>query len=307
MNGNPDCRLLSRIALRNYKSIASCDVRPASLSFLVGENGSGKSNFLDALRFVSDALRSSLDHALRDRGGIGEVRRRSHSRPNHFAIRLDFELSASAGWYGFEIAARPGGGFAVRREECDVLGPGTAKAHRYLVKGGEVVECTLDPPPPCASDRLYLVPMAGFEAFRPVYDALSTMGFYNLEPRAIRELQSPDSGELLKRDGSNLASVVRWMQASKPALKTRVEEYLSKVVAGITSVESKTVGPKETLRFHQEIDGARRPWNLYSSSMSDGTLRALGLLVALFHQDIANGSGARPQRRLVGICGFRKV
>ena len=60
-------RLLTRVLLRNYKSIAACDVSPAQLSFLVGPNGSGKSNFLDALRFVADALRFSIDHALRNR------------------------------------------------------------------------------------------------------------------------------------------------------------------------------------------------------------------------------------------------
>ncbi len=62
MNGNGDPRLVTRIALRNYKSIAACDVQLAPLSFLVGPNGSGKSNFLHALRFVAEALRFSLDH-----------------------------------------------------------------------------------------------------------------------------------------------------------------------------------------------------------------------------------------------------
>jgi predicted ATPase len=55
---------MTRIVLRNYKSIAACDVSPAQLCFLVGPNGSGKSNFLDAIRFVADALRFSPDHAL---------------------------------------------------------------------------------------------------------------------------------------------------------------------------------------------------------------------------------------------------
>ena len=74
-----DHRLLTRVVLRNYKSIAACDVSPAQLSFLVGPNGSGKSNFLDALRFVADALRSSLGDALSERGGIGEVLHRSEA------------------------------------------------------------------------------------------------------------------------------------------------------------------------------------------------------------------------------------
>ena len=63
-----------------------------SAMFLVGQNGSGKSNFLDALRLVADSLNSSLDHALRERGGIKDVRRRSGGHPTHFGIRLDFRL-----------------------------------------------------------------------------------------------------------------------------------------------------------------------------------------------------------------------
>jgi len=62
--------LLRRVVLKDYKSIKACNVSLGSLAFLVGPNGSGKSNFLDALRFVADALRTSLDHAMRERGGI---------------------------------------------------------------------------------------------------------------------------------------------------------------------------------------------------------------------------------------------
>ena len=54
---------ITRVSLRNYKSIAACDVQLQSLDFLVGRNGAGKSNFLDSLRFVANALNSSLDHA----------------------------------------------------------------------------------------------------------------------------------------------------------------------------------------------------------------------------------------------------
>ena len=61
---------LTRVILKNYKSIAACDVRFGPLSFLLGPNGAGKSNFLDALRFVTDSLRTSLEHAIRDRGGF---------------------------------------------------------------------------------------------------------------------------------------------------------------------------------------------------------------------------------------------
>ncbi|MCY4452121.1 MAG: AAA family ATPase [Immundisolibacterales bacterium] len=77
ITANNDSRTITRVALRNYKSIATCNVSLAPLTILVGQNGAGKSNFLDALRFTAQALRFSLDHAVRERGGINEVRRRS--------------------------------------------------------------------------------------------------------------------------------------------------------------------------------------------------------------------------------------
>jgi hypothetical protein len=87
-----DPPFLTRVVLHNYKSIAACDVRLGSLTFLVGPNGSGKSNFLDALHFVADALRTTLEHAIRKRGGINEVRYRSANRASYISMRLEFQL-----------------------------------------------------------------------------------------------------------------------------------------------------------------------------------------------------------------------
>ena len=291
-NGAADSRLVTRVRLRNYKSIAACDVRPAPLSFLVGPNGSGKSNFLDALRFVAEGLRFSLEHALRERGGIQEVRRRSGGHPNHFGIRLDLQLPRAEGWYAFQVGAKPRGGYGVQQEECFIAG---AAGHgSYKVVDGAVEASTISNPPACASDRLYLVAMSGFPAFRPVYDALSGMGFYNLNPEAIRDLQAPDPGDLLKRDGGNLASVLSNLDERR---KRAVEEYLAAIAPGVTGVAPRTMGPKVTLDFHQEVRGAQHPWRFPASNMSDGTLRALGVLVALFQGDGGNGTGTT----LVGI------
>jgi predicted ATPase len=45
---------ISRVILRNYKSIRQCDVSLGSITFLVGPNGAGKSNFVEALRFLCE-------------------------------------------------------------------------------------------------------------------------------------------------------------------------------------------------------------------------------------------------------------
>lgn len=135
--------------------------------------------------------------------------------------------------------------------------------------------------------------------FRPVYDGLANMGFYNLVPDRIRELQSSDAGLLLRRDGSNIASVVTRMQRNHPKDKAIIEDYLSRVVPGVLGVDHESVGPMETLAFQQKVAGSALPWRFPASNMSDGTLRALGVLVALFqaNDDADGGAG----QSLVGI------
>jgi predicted ATPase len=293
-----DARLLTRVVLKNYKSIAACDVELASLVFLVGPNGAGKSNFVDALRFVADALRGSLDHALRERGGIKEVRRRSGGHPTHFGMRLEYTLpSGETGHYSFRVGAKARAGYEVQDEELLVhhVDPLTPPS-RFRVRGGRVTS-TAEVPPPAQADRLYLVNAAGLPEFRPVYDAFSRMGFYNLNPDRIREPQKPDQGDLLTRDGSNLASVIDQMEKSAHPAKERIQEYLGKVVPGVHSVRHKDVGSMETLEFRQDVVGASAPWRFPAASMSDGTLRALGVLVALLQSQ----DDAQVDVPLVGI------
>ncbi len=274
---------VTRVALENYKSIAACDVALGPLTILVGANGAGKSNFLDALRLVGDALRTSLDHALRDRGGFQEVRRRSGGHPTHFGLRLDFQLpSGAAGHYAFRVGAQRGG-YEVQTEECVV---GSA---RYRIRSGQVVDAPSPVSPPAASDRLYLVNAAGLPEFRPVFDAFSGMGFYNLNPDRIRALQTPDKGDLLARDGSNLSSVLERLSKERPDAKRRIEEYLARVVPGVEGVDAKRVGHMETIEFRQNAEHAQKAWRFPAINMSDGTLRALGVLAALFqHTPAAN-------------------
>lgn len=292
-----DTRLLTRVKLKHYKSIAACDVELGRLCFLVGPNGSGKSNFLDAFRFVAESLRHSLDHAVRDRGGIQEVRRRSVTHPTHLGMRLEFQLAhGRSGHYAFDVGAKQKGSYAVQREECLICGAAAPPAF-YRVEDGEVVQATFSPAPAAARDRLYLVSVSGLESFRPLFDALSSMGFYNLNPEAIRDLQPADPGELLNRDGSNIASVLAVLAERAPDLEQRIEEYLARVVPGVDRVRRVPIGNRETLEFRQEVRGSAHPWRFQAASMSDGTLRALGVLVALLHR--ADQLDAR--RHLIGI------
>ena len=291
-----DSRFITRVVLKNYKSIAVCDVQLQPLTFLVGRNGAGKSNFLDALRFVADALNSSLDHALRARGGLDDVRHRLSGHPYHFNIRLEFTLPNSAtGYYAFRIESRSRGRYVVQAEECRIQrGQDNTPEAYFRVDNGKMTDTSVKVAPAIVNDRLYLVNASGLPEFRPVYDAFSRMGFYNPNPNLIQDLQDPDPGDMLMPNGSNLTSVFKQLP---PDVKKNIEEYLAVIVPGVLRVHARKFGPKETLQFKQHVAEDKDPLIFYGSNMSDGTLRALGILVALFQKN----QKAEERVTLVGI------
>lgn len=278
-------QFLQRVVLRNYKSIGYCDVSLRPLTYMVGSNGAGKSNFMDALHFVADALRGSLDSAFNERGGLSEVRRRSMGHPNHFGIRLEFQLQGGPrGHYAFNIGAVVGRGYEVQNEEC-VIG-GIGKGPFFRISRGLLRDSSESAFPAVTGDRLALVAASGLTAFRPVFDALTAMGFYNLNPKLMRELQKPQDGRLLKPAGENIASVVGHLERVAPEGMAVIQEYLQAVVPTVQGVKRKAVGPMETLEFLQDMAGAKHPWRFMAQNMSDGTLRVLGVLTALLQSNL---------------------
>ena len=199
--------------------------------------------------------------------------------------------SGRAAQYGFEIRGRERGAFEVKWERLVVrssdgsAGPwfrvkeGNVEVPNGPVNGGALIDVGTAMPAG-TTDRLYLVAASGIRGFREVYDALLSMGFYNLNPGQMRELQSPDAGEVLARDGANVASVLARMVEEKPGIKERVLQFLQAIVPDITDFAPLRLGNRETIEFRQAVKGANHPWRFPAAGMSDGTLRALGVLVA---------------------------
>ena len=113
--------ILCKIILKRFRSIPAEVVEFDNPTFLVGQNGSGKSNFADAFAFLSDAMASPLQAVLARRGGFFAIGNRSSARGRSanlgFAVllrqpdngiteaRYAFELSP-LGQYGFGSRAR---------------------------------------------------------------------------------------------------------------------------------------------------------------------------------------------------------
>ena len=266
---------LTRVVLENYKSIARCDVRLGPLMYLVGPNGSGKSNFLDAIAFVAEALRGSVSGALRNRGGGSAICHAPHAAEAYFRIHLEFRVSESeSGFYSLKIG---------RPKENAGIAHWFVQDERLVIEGVE----RLVPTP--LGDRLALALHADQPQYRNVYEALTGMRSYAIDPRCVVDVPDADLGTPFFSDGSNLASVLYRLSRQQEDSYERIAEYLRRILPSLRRLHVEqfdlpkappSEATKVVLAFEQRI-GATGAQSFYPSQMSAGTLRALGVLTAL--------------------------
>jgi predicted ATPase len=88
--------IISRVILTNWRNFRSADIPLGRRAFLVGPNASGKSNFLDAFRFLRDIAKSEgggLQKAVSERGGISKIRCLAARRDPQVGIEVHFAES----------------------------------------------------------------------------------------------------------------------------------------------------------------------------------------------------------------------
>lgn len=287
--------MIRRVKIRNYKSIKNCDVALEPFTILVGRNGAGKSNFLDAIRLVSEGLRASSDWdlgTLNPRSGVADD---SYELP---PVSMSLAVSlpgADEATYEVHFDVRPISGLSVTYERLEVVSEHGPRAFHECM-GGRVVNSSVSHMPIASEDRLYLQRASAVPDFRPAFDAPSSMGFYDFDPDVMRQTQGNHAGVILARDGSNLASIWNYIQHVVPGGTSRIDEWLSVIVPQFSRVQFKDWGPFKTLVLHRHEPGDGELRSFDAQGLSDGTLRALGILVAI--NQLANDG--RPIR-LVGI------
>ena len=282
--------MLRRLLLKRFRSFPSEEVEFDNPTFLVGQNGSGKSNFVDAFAFLSEAMASPLQAVLDRRGGIaavGTVQKRSttEGRPGRLGLRVELagpDEETSTASYAFELRALKDYGFKVEREQCIVRRCDGSRywfdrSRRKFRSSARFLKPSLE------ANALALPLVGGSARFRPVLRFLAEMRVYRIEPALLREMQDPDGGVRLRSDGSNAASVLREIKRKAPDDWEKVVELLESIVPKTVSVQPKKHGNKLTLEFTQEWTGSKRV-RFEAFNMSDGTLRALGILAAVFQQ-----------------------
>ncbi|WP_283138134.1 AAA family ATPase [Rhizohabitans arisaemae] len=286
---------LQRVQVTDYRSIAHCDISVPPLLILVGPNAAGKSNFLDALRFVADALDTTPSDAVKKRGGIDELLRRTRRDIDGFRIVLDFMISwdgvSTPVQYGLHIDRDSAGRrtLVVRGEWCEIRGvrdAGTAGfrvMHGLVLDGGGIEQ-----------DRLYLPVAATQGVFSEVYRSLRSMLVYQLELSQLRRPQPRLPGQTLDPVGARTGAVLGTIKAEYPQMWRRLNDYVRAIVPGRISVSEQVIDAYSTIAMRAEdsLDGVV----FGPGAMSEGTLRAVGLLTALFQPAVLDG-----QVSLVGI------
>ena len=273
---------IKRLVLKRFRSIPSERITFDNPTIFVGRNGSGKSNLVSAFTFLADAMASPLQAVFDKAGGISNVRNRTSGRsyPPNFGLRVDFGRlngAASSGFYAFEVRALKNYGFSVVREQCSVGGSWFDRTGTKFTSNVGGMSPSLDP----ASLSL---PLVGGEAkFAPVLRTLAAMRVYSIEPDKLRAMQDPDSGTSLKFDGSNVTSVLKEIDRQSDSDLERISDILATIVPNTKQVEVKKHGKNLSLEFTQEW-GEKKRLKFEGFSMSDGTLRAVGLLAAVFQR-----------------------
>lgn len=275
---------IRRIQIQNFKSIERAVVELAPLTVLVGPNGAGKSNFVQALTFLQQILSVGIEQALWYRGStlLPQWVGWSSSEARFLGLRVELDLpDGLRADYAVEIRFDRGDRATVSRERCRVDGGARPEAVFEVAEGHFVREIAgirsqLEP------DRLALFAASATEEFRPIYDFLSSIRDYSIVPGQVNSFRKEDPRTSLERDGGNAASVLKTIIERRPEDHARIVRLLGQAVEGITSVGvHERTGGGSLLDFHKDI-GLESPGWFSGFAMSDGTLRLLGLLVAVY-------------------------
>ena len=317
----PDFRIM-RVWAKNFRSIADVSFELEPLTILVGPNASGKSNLLDILRFIKDALRD-LEVAVSRRQGIDGVARHGAGDGGS-----DVEVGVAAvvrndraerGYYlveyGFTLACMDDGGYRVSSEYGSVRDGNGSVSEEFRIENGNLSVSNFLLPKvtrqvPVLDDysdfdtnnlafpillRMYRrlfaldneerenMALLLYDSLQELHRNLTGMRFYHIFPNTIREPQRLSNAFPLKEDAENLASIIiKGFDRVKSGSMARLREDVELLMPGVSDIGVDAVGGYLVVRLkHDAIDGD--PW-IDLSMESDGTIRLLGLVVALYQQ-----------------------
>jgi predicted ATPase len=267
---------ISSIRLRNWKNFKDTSAKMRQRVFVIGPNASGKSNFLDAFRFLRDVAEKGLKYAVEEaRSGVSSIRCLAATRYTN--IDLDVEISEGPHvlWsyqleFNQDAAQRP----TVRREIVKQNG------NELLVWPGDRAGTDAMLATQTALEQISLN-----QSFREISDFFKAITYQHLLPQVVRDPRgftaAPVQDDPFGRDF--LLRMWRTPEKTRNSRLAKIHKALQSAVPQLSDLSVEM----DTLTGTPHLVGRYEHWRPHGamqneSQFSDGTLRLVGLLWMLF-------------------------
>lgn len=274
--------IVSRLILKNWRNFRSVDVRLGPRVFLVGPNASGKSNLLDAFRFLRDIAKpgGGLQWAVSQRGGLSKIRCLAARREPDVEMGVNLSGNGSQARWRYAIG--------IRQEVRGYRNP-------YLVyeRVWQGDQQLLDRPDDAdRADRLrltqtHLEQINANQGFRDAAWFLASIVYLHLVPQLLRHPEAfPGPGVPEDPFGRNFLEVVaKTPEKTRRSRLRRIEGALRSAVPQLTQLrDAKDQAGFPHLEARYEHWRPKAGWQR-EDQFSDGTLRLIGLFWSLLEGD----------------------
>jgi predicted ATPase len=266
---------ITRVHLENWRNFASVDVELQRRVFLVGPNASGKSNFLDAFKFLHDIVSVGggfLEAVTRpQRGGVSRLRCLAARRFPDIAVQIGLGSDGSNSDWEYELR------FSQDNRQRPVI-----KRERVL-KGGVKHLSRPDEKDRVDPERLtqtYLQQVNVNQQFREVATFFGSIRYLHIVPQLVRE---PDRSVGRRNDpfgGDFLEQIARAQEKTQKVRLRRIRDALRVAIPQLSELELyRDARGTPHLRGKYEHWRPQGAWQT-EEDFSDGTLRLMGLLWA---------------------------
>jgi predicted ATPase len=271
--GGDDTLRITRARLENWRNFQLADVELQRRVFLVGPNASGKSNFLDALRFLQDisSIGGGIQEAIRRRGGVSAIRSLAARKNPDVGLSVRIGTDAEPELWEYQVTF------------------GRDASKKVIVKGERVLRgdsVLLDRPDerdledPEVRTQTHLEQVNANRPFREVAEFLAGIRYLHIVPQLVRDpnrsvgiRNDPFGGDFLEQIANkNVKTRSAWLRRIRHALRVAVPQLRE---LELTKDEKGT----PHLRGKYEHWRAQGVWQT-EDRFSDGTLRLIGLLWA---------------------------
>lgn len=273
---------ISRLVLKNWRNFRSVDIKFTERVFVVGPNASGKSNLLDAFRFLRDIAKpgGGLQRAMFVRGGLSKVRCLAARKEPDIEIEVSLSEDGIVPIWRYGIGIRQ----QVRGYRQPIL------RYERVWKQDRLILERPDDLDKIDEERLtqtHLEQINSNSEFRGIPKFLESIRYLHLVPQLLRHPEA-FQGPSIPEDpyGRNfLEMVVKTPEKTRRSRLRRIEAALQVAVPqlkDLTDTKDETGIPHlEATYAHWRPNAGRQR----EDQFSDGTLRLIGLFWSLLEGD----------------------